>query len=771
MTSRELLESLLHAEHEDHVISVLGSAGYSLDDESIWVPLGQNAGNFTIVGNQQENAAAAFIEKVVNSIDAVLMGECHRVGINPETSEAPDSMQQAVERFFKVLDGRLDNLLASQQTELAARIHVVATGEKSSPSYCIVDRGEGQTPDRFPQTFLSTGEMSPKAKVNFVQGKFNAGGTGSLQFCGQHNIQLILSRRQPYALESNDDSGDLWGFSVVRRRRPQGGERGSVFVYLAPGGTVPRFAADSLPLLPGPSSQNKPAAAYSQELEHGTCVKMYNYQWSARGIATIETRRHLERVLHNPCLPFRISETRSYRANYYATTSVGVGNLIESKKSEDGESRKMEAGFPAPATISLRGIGELPIRIGVWKESVHKRSFPTGVYFLVNGQVHGQFSNDFASRNLKFDWIRDHLLVSVDCTSIDRGVAEDLFMASRDRLRRNEHYDEIRDALKQELESHQGLKDLNHARRKARTENSEDSPSAISNIINDLIRRDPGLAELFGTGGRIITSTGPGVGPPFKGRKFPTYFRLEKNPKGQITKQCPVNRTVRVVFETDAENEYFTRPADCGELQIEPSPDLIESSNLWNGKFTVRFRTPWDAKVGDSIKVRALVSDVERAAQGPFVSEFALLAKDEVDRDIPPAGTKRPISNPGAPNPRNQTPTLDLPSPIEVKRDHWGPAYRIEGPNDAFRIKQRPEEGYDFFVNVDNRSLIKELANRQNDPAQVKYWFKWGLTLAALGMIRNLKDEGPNGDKPEDRGEGGAEDLEWSAALAMALRA
>ena len=60
------------------MIKELASARYLLDDDDIWVPLGQNAGNFSVVGNQQENAAAAFIEKVVNSIDAVLMGECYR---------------------------------------------------------------------------------------------------------------------------------------------------------------------------------------------------------------------------------------------------------------------------------------------------------------------------------------------------------------------------------------------------------------------------------------------------------------------------------------------------------------------------------------------------------------------------------------------------------------------------------------------------------------------------------------------------------------------
>ena len=413
MDNKTLLETLLQSEHENQVIDALESAGYSVDNDEIWVPLGQNAGNFSVVGNQQEDPAAAFVEKVVNSIDAVLLAECYRRNIDPESESAPISMQDAVERFFNARGGRLDHLTPQEQTKLADQIHVVASGEKTSPCYCIVDRGEGQTPDQFPDTFLSTSRSSPKIRIDFVQGKFNAGGSGSLQFCGDHNMQLIVSRRQPSASVTPDKSAGLWGFTIVRRRRPRLGERGSVFVYLAPGGKVLRFGADALRVLPGKSSKNNPARAYDQGLEYGTAVKLFNYRWGgARGLATLETRRQLERVLHTPCLPFRITETRDYRANYYATTVVGVWNTLAQSQNVSEDSPKMEIGFPAAANISLRDIGNLPIRIGVWKSEIKMRSVPTGVFFVVNGQVHAQFGSDFISRQLLFDYIRDYILVS-----------------------------------------------------------------------------------------------------------------------------------------------------------------------------------------------------------------------------------------------------------------------------------------------------------------------------------------------------------------------
>ena len=764
MNEKKLFETLLFAEYEDRVIDALGAAGYPLDDDSIWVPLGENAGNFSVVGNQQENPAAAFIEKVVNSIDAVLMGECFRLKIDPESEEAPSSMQEAVERFFHAKGGRLDNLTSTEQTELAQRIHIIATGERDSPCYCIVDQGEGQTPDEFPHTFLSTSRSSPKIRINFVQGKFNAGGSGSLQFCGEHNMQLIVSRRQPYSPRKSNESADMWGFTIVRRRRPRDGERSSVFVYLAPRQRVLRFKADSIPVLPSRSSKNSPGTAYAEHLTYGTAVKLYNYKWPASGLATLETRRHLERVLHTPCLPFRISETRNYRANYYAATVSGVWNTTSSDITNETNSSKMEAGFPAMAKISLHKIGQLPIRIGVWRREVRTRHVPTGVFFLVNGQVHGQFRAEFTSRQLKFDYIRDYILVSVDCTGIDRSVAEDLFMASRDRLRRNEHYGAIREALAQELGDHQGLKDSNAARRKERVENTGDASSEIERMISNLIHSDPGLANLFTLGGKIITSVGPGIGEPFNGRRFPTYFRLAKKPRNQILKRrCPLNRTVKVDFETDAENEYFDRAADPGEIQVDPGLDLIEASHLWNGKFTARFRVPWNARPGDVTNVRFAVSDVERLARGPFESKFELIATEEVtepNHPGPSPNPKPPVSFP-RPSHTESNPSLRLPTPKPIKKDDWDKDLGIEGPYDAFRIKSGPDGGYDFYVNEDCAWLITEQADKKNDTVRVKHWFTWGLALASLGMIRQMKHDSAQGDRDErDETEGSGPDLE-----------
>ncbi len=587
---KNLCLSLVQADHEDDVIQILDNHGYSISNRDVWVPLGDNPGNFSTVGNQQENASAAIVEKLINSIDAVLVSECYRVGVDPESSQAPDTMQDAVEQFLGVKDGRIDYLSTKEQTELADKIHFVASGDKSSPCYSIIDQGEGQTPDQFPNSFLSTTQSSPKARISFVQGKFNAGSTGSLQFCGKQNMQLIISRSQQYApADEQDDSKDLWGYTVIRRRRPDRGYKSSVFEYLAPNCKVLRFSADSICVLPGQSKKNQPAKAYSKDLQYGTCVKLYNYRWSAPSMATTESRRELERYFQTPCLPFRISETRSYKANYYSATVIGVWNAIRMDDA-DSVDYKMEKGFPAWEELSLPNIGKLPLRIGVWKEDIVSRRYPTGVFFLVNGQVHESYRRDFVSRRLKLDYIASNLLVAVDCTDIDRGVWEDLSMGSRDRFRKNEESELIKSKLAEELSDHPGLKELNAFRRQERRNKTQDAPASVANILNELLKKDPGLATFFGVGGALLTGTGPGELTRFEGREFPTYFRLVKEPIKGLVKNCPINRTVKVEFETDAKNDYFNRPDSRGEIQIEPTPDIKESSRLWNGRFSVKFR-------------------------------------------------------------------------------------------------------------------------------------------------------------------------------------
>ncbi|MEX0951330.1 MAG: hypothetical protein WDZ86_03515 [Gammaproteobacteria bacterium] len=740
----KLCIELLRCEHEADVIVLLDKTGFDLADDSIWHALGDNPGNFTTIGNQQEEGTAAAVEKLINCADAILIAMCHKFGIDPESVDAPKSMKEAIEKFFNVKDGRLDFLSKGEQTNLADNIHFIATGSKNSPCYSIVDKGEGQTPNQFKNTFLSTTNKSPKIKIPFVQGKYNAGSTGSFQFCGTENIQLIISKRDPECpIYDSDDSSNKWGFTVVRRRRPkESGERSSVFVYLAPNGEIPSFTADKMQLLPSSSAKNKPGKPYSLPLESGTCVKLYNYKWPGKSTATLEARRELEKCLQIPCLPFRIHETRGYKANYYANTVLGIWNEIREEKADPSKS-KVEDGFPADMTVNVENIGSLPMKIVVWKKEEDIRNRATGVFFLVNGQVHGVYKNEFQSR-LGFGYIKDHILIAIDATGIKRDVAEDLFMPSRDRMRQNEAYDKIRSELLKELREHEGLKELNEIwRQRIRDEAAQNNDNVIS-IFNELLKNDPNLSRILGFGGQIKGGVGPGKPKLFEGKDFPEYFRIANEPKKGLVKKCPINRSVLVTFETDANNDYFSRPNEPGSIEVSPDMNLVESSKLWNGRFNVKFMVPWDANVGDVIDVKVVVDDVTRVTKnGSFVNNFKLEVLPEDKMQKKKSGDENLPSDPDSKKHVIDTPQYGLPDPIPVKKEDWA-KHKFDSDTQGMRIVDNGDKGFDFFWNADNKYLINELrSNKKDDPELITQWFKWGLTLAALGMIRsaNMNNE------------------------------
>ena len=316
-----------------------------------------------------------------------------------------------------------------------------------------------------------------KDDIPFVQGRFNCGGTGVLPFCGKQNYQLIVSRRNPCCpTKANDSTKDLWGFTIVRKLRPAAGSgrKSSMYVYLAPESNILTFdASDGIAVLAGQSSKNRPAPAYAVKLAHGSCIKLYNYRWRKKAIVTTDGRYELERFLHSVCLPFRLSETREYKANYYSTTLSGImaASAPDSSGNDVNTDSKFEKGFgPAYGDLNLPNIGRMPYRMFLLKEQFDKSNFPHGVFFTLNGQAHGDLPANFVSNVLKFDYLSGFLLVSVDCTDMNQSVREDFMMASRDRVRRNEVYDEIYATLREELRDHPGSRQHNSLRKQKRLE-------------------------------------------------------------------------------------------------------------------------------------------------------------------------------------------------------------------------------------------------------------------------------------------------------------
>lgn len=765
---KQLCSELLHAESEAELTGVLEE--HRLLDFAHWKVLGDMPNNRSMVDNQQHDPAGALVEKIINGMDAMLTKGCFLQRVDPDSQKAPTDMASAAEKFFGVKGGDLANLHAKELTKLAENIQLVATGTKTDPCYLVIDQGEGQTPDRFEDTFLSL-KRNNKAKIHFVQGKFNCGGTGVLPFCGKNAYQLIISRRCPdlpsgtHIGEARDATHGLWGFTIVRALPASRGVFDTkTYVYLAPGGKIPSFQASEIPALaevspvsvgdntetesePPEDGQEKgenTPRAYAKGINYGTVIKLYNYRWQARSVATTDARFALEKYLYKLCLPFRVVETRAgYRANYLATTVSGTAVTI----SNDARNGYLEDNLPLGGEICPEGVGPLPIFIALYRErgedansgidgkrpkrsGKDPRRLPKGLSFTINGQVHYFIDQQFfVSRGLKYEFIKDTLVVVLDCTGLPEDIRDYLVMPSRDRLRKLTEFDKIIDSIVADLKDREILRQINDDRKLRRVRAALED-EATQDVFQHLVNKDPVFASLFAGGIRLRDPWGPGVvRQDYKGKLPPTFFHFEGS-KNFIEKSFAIDRTCGVEVETDAVNGYFElpNPDERGVLRVEPQ--CYDRWSLFNGKLRVVFRAPTNARIGDSIKVSITVIDPSLSLRGdtPWTNTVELTFI-EGGRESKPGGGKRKPAGAAS---------LALPDVRLVYKDRWSDHKFNE--RSALRITREESDNYRFWLNMDNVYLHNELMRRRDaEKEPAKFAYKWGLVLIALGMLQDLK--------------------------------
>jgi hypothetical protein len=782
--AKELCLNLMQADSEEEVVNLLKQASF-WDEPKVWRFYGDRETNFNTIGNQQSRPDAALVEKLVNAIDARLMNECLAHGINPEDTCAPQSIQEALARFFDNATpgktsqtGRIRDWPDSKRTEVARGITLAATGAKpgsGNPSFAIADTGEGQTPSRMPHTLLSL-DKDNKFKIPFVQGKFNMGGTGALKFCGKHNLQFVLSRRNPSIVEKydkTDNDDDKWGFTVVRREDPQGSRRSSVYTYLAPHGAnanqnqggVLRFSANELMIFPEGKD------VYARNATWGTLIKLYEY--SATGFKSHILMKdgllsRVDLLLPDIALPMRFHECRDYGGHGGSpdTTLTGVRVRLE-----DNKGKNLEEGFPVGAPMKVAGEEMLTTIYAFKKKGSEAYRKNEGIIFVVNGQTHGHLTQDFFSRKkVGLSYLADSVLVIADCTKLSGRAREDLFMNSRDRLSGGELRQQIEESLEELLKQHQGLRDLKERRRREEIESKLDNAKPLEDILEKLLKQSPTLANLFLQGLRAST--------PFKTHdviaqekkcdpiRFPTFFKFKGKEYGSLLeRETPVNMRSRILFETNAENDYFTRQNDPGEFSLHvekeglfvPADDVVP--NLWNGSATLSIRHPESAKVGEILKYRAIVNDCSRTE--PFINEFHVTVRDPQKVTGGKGDRRKPPSKEEGED-RERPSGIKLPNVILVEEKDWenqSPPYdkytamriRNAGSTDEDEGESASSVVYDFYVNMDNLYLKAELKSTKAQPDLVRAQFKYGMVLLGLAMLQqDIEDNRCKPDEEED---------------------
>ena len=774
--NEKLFWQLYNAKNEGDIDGLIAERP-DIFDQSNWHPLGGIENNTGVVEDQQSNPVAALVEKLTNSIDAILMRRCYEEGIDPKSPDAPRSIDDAIDRFFP---RHKDWDFTRPRSEQARSIQILADGSRRDTSIIIYDDGEGQHPEDFEDTFLSL-LGSNKNEIHFVQGRYNMGGTGAIVFCGKKRYQLIASKRY-------DGKGKL-GFTLIRRHPHSStraaGMKNPWYEYLKIDGQIPAFDIQELGL-----------GLHRRNFHAGTIVKLYSYDVHSNRLFNLHMAQSLNEFLHEPALPITIVESKDRYAR-----KKGQVNVIFGLKRDLERSEYVETSF-SDEIVDGR-IGKIKVFVYVFKarakdknlketrETIRNEYFKNGmqVLFSMNGQVHGHYTSEFISRTLKFNFLKDYLLVHVDCTNMKTKFRRKLFKASRDRLAQSSKESSfLRQKLGDALKKGQ-LRDIYKQRKDRLPLESGEGETLLKQLaenlpinkeLQDLIKQTFELDKEAGKEKKPKTPKPRPSKPPFNPKRYPSFFRIDVKKSGStpvIT--VPLGGSKTVQFDSDVENQYFDRVDDPGDMKIaimtytpndatggDQKGTVNDISDIFSvsrkspqdGKIKIVFEPTDEVQVGDEVEICVDLTS-PHALNGAFSQVFWIKA------------TAPPPKKPPKEKPPEEDEKLGLPN-YRVVFEHAGndqqdvltwETLEDQGIEMNHAVVMHPlVEGdvlNEIYINMSSRVLKKfkskkqRLSEEQNQLADRRYItsvYFHTLFLYVINKKKNYSIRQMNGDGNED---------------------
>lgn len=636
LTLQQLFESLYNL-HTQEDVDIFIDSHLSIFKQSNWSPLGGNENNYGVIENQQASPIAALIEKITNSIDATLMKKCYEAGIDPKSPDAPKTMDEARERFFP--DFKNWDLSAPRKKQ-SKDLQILADGPKLRPSLTIYDNGEGQHPHAFEKSFLSL-LSGNKNEIHFVQGKYNMGGSGAIIFCGKKGYQLIASKKY-------DKTGDF-GFTFIREhplsKEEEGRKKNTWYEYLKIDGKIPSFTITKLNL-----------NLYETSFETGTIIKLYSYDLpsGSRSVISRDLNQSINEFLFEPALPimtvdrkYRYPEDRNLERDLYGLKrrlEIEDNKYIEDYFSENYAEEPF-GNFKVTCYVFKSKVDDKNIK--ETKEAIQREFFKNNmsVVFSVNGQVHGNFTSEFITRSLKFNLLKYHLLIHVDCTHMKYNFRKELFMASRDRLKEGDETSQLRKFIASKLGSSKSrLAEIEKRRKDSISVDSKDTTQMLRSFSKNL-PMDSDLMRLLNQTFKLEQKDDrpkpkefekkqqqKEEKEPFKPHRFPSFLKIKSSvDKGISAVNLPRGQEKTIHFKTDVENHYFDRIEEPGDFKIGivdyksktndskdgTSPGKVENieeifnvttSSPHEGTIRLNLSTKNEVRVGDEIEMKVTLT-------------------------------------------------------------------------------------------------------------------------------------------------------------------
>ena len=745
---------LLAADTEAEVQSIIGGDAAMCDDSN-WHPLDGRDTNFNVVGNQSSNGGKAATELMTNMVDAILTRRCLEENIVPKSDKAPPTMYRAVDKFIRQMSGGKIIREEMKWVRDYARKNLVigVTGERQSglrPSYTFCDNGEGQNPQDFPRTFLSLTAKN-KSEIPFVQGKYNMGSSGVLNFCGENWFKLIISRRY--------DKKAPWGWTLVRRNTPVSGM--PYAEYFAPGGESEIQTIDGVAVFPFNTKDGKRFDDFS--LDSGTIIKLYEYNIGQKADFRV-IREVFNENLVETILPFRLMSFREKMdAERGGRRALGIDErpvcgmefLLARSHAEDGEEDESEKILPI-ATATFPGLGEITVTATVIKKDSEKVAWikysNSRIFHHVNGQVQFKQMRGFLTQ-CGLPALKDRVVVFVDASRLDDAAHQNIWKGDRQSIIEHDTGERYKAAVKDIIKQSADLKALNH--RIAKEELESAAKDSSRELVKELIARDKNLAALLS--GLVPDVPAPAPEPrPQKPRDDlqhnPTYIRI----LSRQTEYSLSERGVRVIScDTDAADDFFIRSDNRGYLPLsdDSAAEKFEVKQvLKNGQLEV-FISPVRGAVnpGETYSF-AIGLHSDAMPQKIFSETISLKITKHQPRIIDP-DPKPPKPLPMVGLPPHGLLTKDGRPIKEEKTRKWEetglPNFNSE---DGGYVQDLGDDGMKYFINYDNVWFQKYLRAQKSEAevAAVVEKYILGMRILMLGSEYALRGASDNVREVED---------------------
>src|SRR3989344_3423833 len=608
--NKEIFSELLSIASSDEVASLIDSNDFFKPENCDWKPYGGRDNNAGQVEGQMKSSSNALVEKLTNSIDSLLMRRCYEIeGEAPDSKnpKLPKSLSEAISKYF----GGEEEINKKRSDWAKRHLVVLAEGDKKKPTLTVIDRGEGQSPERIQNTIVHL-SGSIKRNIDFVFGKYHQGGSAAIRFCGSKArcYQLVLSRRAETIAEKGKSND--YGWTLVRRNYKS---RTAYYEYCTDkSGNTFSFKYE------------QPLKIDGLEIEFidGCLIRLYDYYLDNPSNITFGRNSlsfDINQKLQKSPLPIHLQDVRGWKGDT-KTTIAGLLRRIEDNKEIIADDITLPAGLGEVGVrnircIRLKHISDASEGVKAYKEQMEK------IFYIENGLALGCENESFLRTYCQLPALAPYLLCYIDMSDIPVELAN-LFHAGREEFAHTDDYRILKDRLKTFFENEIFEKWDKEYQEKSLASANEDNKE-LDKLIEKAIVDDPELKELLGIGEEIKIPKGKEEDKDkYVGEEHPKKFEYV----GEQPKEVDKSSYALVSFRTEAEDKLLTRKKNRYYIDWSKDSRLFDVvvRGMNKGVISLRVDCRENVKAGDEDKITFTLLDPEKKKKFEQVISFLAIA-------------------------------------------------------------------------------------------------------------------------------------------------